>query len=478
MEILRIFLRNLADVILGNPKFLILFILIIFAVFFSVYMEFKIQPGNGKKKHRVKTNLKYANKHEAHGVIFGLTGKYSKKAHYSPTKDEGHILCVGGSGQGKTSSLLIPTLRSWSTGKGNEKNTSLTIDISGDISKNVKMHHKLIYNPTDEKSIPYNIFATIDVLKNDVDKDKALAELALLLMPINPNASEAGAYYADMGRKILTASLIAFYHEGMDFCDICEKIVITGWQSLLNEIDDTKNERAIKYINCFEGIDEKYASSAKNACDTAVALFSTDEILKKNVRRPKKGEKKFFSAAQIETHNCFIVIPDEDLEYYQTLTQILTAQCLDFFKSRPLDADHQILFCLDEAASLGTIDVLPPLRKFRKRKVRIFFLTQSLADISLVWGEKQREAMLANFKYKIILECSVASEQREWADLIGEETIINKSRTDSRMTDVSYTISEHKDYKLSPSSLANLGNYLILLYPGGFRKLYKNFYFK
>lgn len=47
---------------------------------------------------------------KAHGVVFGKKGM---KVVYSPSDQEGHIVCMGGSGVGKTSSLLIPTLRSW-----------------------------------------------------------------------------------------------------------------------------------------------------------------------------------------------------------------------------------------------------------------------------------------------------------------------------------------------------------------------------
>ena len=72
-----------------------------------------------------KSQLKRTSKSKAKGIIFGKQGL---SLVYSPTQQEGHVAVFGGSGLGKTSALLIPTLRSWS-------GTSFTIDISGDICK-------------------------------------------------------------------------------------------------------------------------------------------------------------------------------------------------------------------------------------------------------------------------------------------------------------------------------------------------------
>ena len=81
------------------------------------------------RKCNVRKDLIKARKSKAKGIIFGK----EKSAYvYSPTSQEGHVAVFGGSGLGKTSAILIPTLRSWS-------GTSFTIDISGDICKNVEI---------------------------------------------------------------------------------------------------------------------------------------------------------------------------------------------------------------------------------------------------------------------------------------------------------------------------------------------------
>lgn len=96
------------------------------------------------------------------------------------------------------------------------------------------MNDKLVYQPEDVNTVPYNVFYSIDSLEDNVDKNEALEKLAFLLIPdLPPQESSANArFYNDEGRKILTAALIAFYYKGLDFIEICEKIMGSSYQQL------------------------------------------------------------------------------------------------------------------------------------------------------------------------------------------------------------------------------------------------------
>ena len=105
---------------------------------------------------------------KARGVLLGQ--KYGLLA-YSPEPDEGHIIVMGPSGTGKTSALLIPTLRSW-------RGTALVVDISGDISANVDTPNKIIFDPTAANCTPYDVFASIDTAPDDSERQERLEQLA------------------------------------------------------------------------------------------------------------------------------------------------------------------------------------------------------------------------------------------------------------------------------------------------------------
>ena len=146
-------------------KFLLPLLLIYVLVLFLQKKVFNVS-----KKKKL---LQEASKHNAEGVIFG---KSKSKIIYSPSSDEGHIAVFGGSGVGKTSAILIPTLRSWS-------GTSFTIDISGDICKNVDMPNKIVYEPENSNTLPYDIFHAIDQENNKFIQNEMLEQLSFLLMP-------------------------------------------------------------------------------------------------------------------------------------------------------------------------------------------------------------------------------------------------------------------------------------------------------
>ena len=421
-----------------------------------------LQQGKGTKQ------LKYAlTKGTAKGIVFGK--KFGLRI-YSPAANEGHCSVFGGSGLGKTSALLIPTLRAW-------PGSSFTIDISGDISSNVDAPNKLIYEPANGASTPYNIFASIDAMDDRDDQDEALEQLALLIMPDLANSnSDAAEFYNREGRKILTAALIAFYHLGMDFVEICHTILSLSYRDLFRRIDSSGDNKAILFINGFAGSNEQNTSGCKQSCDASIKLFATNERIRKNLRRPAVNEKSF-TPAEIANHNVFVIIPDEKLKLYAPLLHIIVAQSLDFFSCRPLTDRTPILFCLDEFSSFGKLELTEALRKLRKRHIRILVLTQSLADIDLIYGVAERRAMMNNFRFKVVLGADDSDTQEYFAKLIGKREVTKKSYT-SGGKGTSKTTSQASEWAVEPAELAHLGKSLILLHPNGFTTLRKNFYFK
>lgn len=419
------------------------------------------------KNKQALGSLRKGNNRSANGIRFGRLGR---KIIYSPSETEGSIAVVGGSGLGKTSAVLIPSLKSWT---GN----SFCIDISGDIYINVDAPNKLIYSPSAPDTAPYNIFGLIDLLSDEAAKNEALAQLAYLLMPPSVSTDDASSYFLSEGRKILIAALTAFFHQGLDFIDICKMIVSSSWQDLFTDIDRTKYQPAIAYINSFQGNNEKNISGCKQTCDSSIILFATNETIGKSIHRPKDGETAI-TPISLEDHNVFVIVEDAKLKLYAPLMHIITAQTLEYLSSRKVTSTSKsILLALDEFVSLGHLEITEALRKLRKRKVRILILTQSIADLDMMYGKAERMSMMANFKYVAILSASDSDTQDYLAKLIGQHKIQSTSiSVSSRST--TRTRSQSKDYIIAPHELGHLGNDLILIHDRGTLRLKKDFYFK
>lgn len=403
-----------------------------------------------------KKNLVYRHPAQAKGILFGK--KFGLLA-YSPEQDEGHILVLGPSGTGKTSALLIPTLRSW-------QGTALVVDISGDISANVNAPNKIVFDPTSESCIPYDVFSSINAVADATERQERLEQLAYLLLPDKANDSEAGIFFCKNGRKMITAALICYYGMGWGFVEICEFFLGHDWRSLLNDIAKQQNQTANMYISSFAGASEQNTAGCKQAADDALKLFATNDKIKNALRKVPSYEKAI-SPATLETDSVYIYIPDEKLKIYGDLLRIITAQSMEYFSSRPPENKQTILFCLDEFASFGKLQIVESLRKLRKRRIRILVLTQSLADLDMIYGKDERKAMLGNFKFTVLLGCKDTETQEYFSKMIGEKRSLLATDPNQKPQPI-----------IKPADLAHLEQDLFVICDDGAIRLRKNFYFK
>ena len=446
--------------------FIIIPCLIATLILIYAIIAFKHFKGKTKKKTKM-TQLKKMSRKKANGIVFGKCVFH--KLVCSPTNAEGHIAVFGGSGLGKTSALLIPTLQAW-------QGTSFTIDISGDICRNIDKPHKMIYEPANPDSIPYNIFGAIDDLDDVDEQNESLEQLALQLMPDKEKSnSDATEFFTQEGRKILTSAFIAFYHQGKDFVEICELIIRNGWKELFNMIDETNNFNAIQYINSFAGGNEKNTAGCKQAVDKVLQLFATNEKVKKTLRRPKKEES--FTPKELESHNVFVIVEDSKLKLYSPLLRIITSQCMEFFSNRQNNKKPTILFSIDEFASFGRMEITEALRKLRKKGIRIMVLTQSMADIDMIYGRDERMSMMNNFRFCVILGITDNDTQEYFSKLIGHKEVTKYSKSKSA-NNVTTSESQSRERIIEAEALAHLGNKVVLLHPDGYILLKKNFYYK
>jgi len=379
-----------------------------------------------RMRDRFPESLKSAYPEQATGIIFG---RKKHKVLFSPEESEGSVGVFSASGTGKTAAVCIPTLRAWENG------TAYVIDISGDICSNCpNMEKRLVYDPTSQNTAVYNVFGSIDRMSNEDDQNEALEQLAFLLMPDSENMNENARFFNVNGRKILTASLIAFYHAGYDFPEICRLIAGSGWADLFRAIDKTQNKTAMILIGAFQKASEANTAGCKQSADETCKLFATNARIAASVRRPI-GEEQSIEPCMLEKANIFVIIDDPLLKLYAPVLHLITAQVMQYISNRDLSNKRPILLCLDEFASLGKLEILEALRKYRKRHCRILLMTQNLADLELIYGKAETRAMMANLKYKVLLGGMGEVESQEYfARLIGYKTGAARSVTKKRRT--------------------------------------------
>lgn len=428
----------------AEPWLLTLLVLIILVELYIIY----------RRKH-IGYRLTWRRKN-VHGVMFGkLHGIFYG---YSPEETEDHIIVFGSSGRGKTSAVLIPTLRSLIGG-------CLVLDIAGDIHPNVNRPDKLVFDPTNPNTIPYNVFAAIDVLKSIKAKNEALRNLAHQIIRLD-NPGKSDPYFIESARNLFTAVLITFYHEGADFVDICRIVAHNSYASLESRLYEIGNSAAYHFFTQIGGGRDTTNSYIMQELVNKINVFMTSPVCDA-LRRPKDGEL-CITPACLENHSLFIVLPQEKLKLYAPLVRLISDQCFTYLYERPAECTRNILLCLDEFTEFGELDIEKGLRLLRKKHVRMLLLTQSLADLDRVYGRDSRQSMLNNLRYKLILGMSDLDEQKYFSALIGDRVV--------REPDGHGGYKEVRKPYYEPKDLEQLGDDLILVHPGGHTKFRKAYY--
>ena len=310
------------------------------------------------------------------------------------------------------------------------------------------------------------MFASINAVTDETEQQERLEQLAYLLLPDKANDSEAGIFFTKNGRKMIAAALICYYGMGWGFIKICEHFLGNDWRSLLNDIAKQQNPIANMFISSFAGASEQNTAGCKQAADDALKLFATNEKIKNALRTPTSYEQSI-SPATLETNSVYVYIPEEKLEIYGDLMRIITAQSMEYFSARPKENKQMILFCLDEFASFGKLQITPALRRLRKRRIRILVLTQSVSDVDMIYGKDERIAMLGNFKFTVILGCKDTETQEYFSKMIGEKRSLLATDPNQKPQPI-----------IKPADLAHLEQDLFVICDDGAIRLKKNFYFK
>ena len=94
-------------------------------------------------------------------------------------------------------------------------------------------------------------------------------------------------------------------------------------------------------------------------------------------------------------------------------------------------------------------------------------LTQSLADLDMIYGKDERKAMLGNFKFTVILGCKDTETQEYFSKMIGEKRSLLAADPNQKSQPI-----------IKPADLAHLAQDLFVICDDGAIRLRKNFYFK
>lgn len=463
---------------------------------FYIYMSNNIARAGGKKKFGLldafegKPEPYYSTKKQAarypavpEQLIAGsrplgiVLGKYHGKYVCRPVEQDGHYLIVGGSGSGKSSALIIPTLLI------NNDVPAFVLDIKGELSRLAKKKGDArvhIFNPNDRRSYGYDPFYSLKKESTEQEILETMQMVTFSLISLSANVKDP--FWKTSARNMLCGLMIYHFKLGKNnLVDIMDAIlgqsIKTSIQEVMTGSDPTSVE--YRYLVQFSDMADETISGVYAEMASNIIVFANDQ----DIRYALKHNSLKCSPVDLENGNSiYVVIREDKLTAYNQVLQLIINQTLNALEKRP-EKSEPILFLIDELPrilSAGKIErLLDASRTLRSRNVRLMLVTQSFEALGTVYSQNEVVDLISNCTYKIVLDASSQKTQHTISEWCGNYKELKKNWNEvgtKQKTGVSFEekpIVESSDLM----TLAQTGE-AILICPYGYFRIQKTPYYR
>lgn len=408
------------------------------------------------------------------GVVFG---KFKSKYICKELSEDGHVLVIGGSGSGKTSCVVIPTLLS------NQKARIFAIDIKGELSlKTSKFddQHILIFNPDNRNQFGYNPFYKLNKSSKNQTILEVMQSIACSLIPMPTSVKDP--FWKLSARNLLTGLLLYYYKKNRaDFINVVDEILSKPVKDSIDEVMNCAkpNSAEYRYIVQFSEIADETLSGIVTEMNNHLVIFANDQ----NIRFAFKNNPCKINPCMLEEgFSIYLSIREEKLSAYYDVLQLIINQTLAELETRPEDAEPVIVIIdeLPRILSAGKIDrLLDAARTLRSRRVTLLLITQSTEALMSAYTENEVSDIISNCVYKVVLSASSIKTQKTVCQWCGKYKVKKRSWNNTgsnQKTSISY---DEKDI-VEPEDLVKLPSTgeEILIGPNGYQRIKKVPYYK
>lgn len=409
------------------------------------------------------------------GVVFG---KNRNKYVCKKSDEDGHVLIIGGSGSGKSSCLIIPTLLV-SKGIG-----SFCLDIKGELSYKASEYtdkDTVIFNPLDRFSYGYDVFYSLNEDSTCQEVFEVCQNVVNSLIALS--ASEQNPFWKTSARNLLLGLIINYYGKGIgNFIDILDEILS---RQIKEQVEDIINEGNIssneyKLLIQFKDLADDTLSGVVTEMLNNINFFSVDN----DIRYSFRDNPKMMNPLMIEEQkHIFIVIQEHKLTAYSQVLHLIINQTLSELEKRPEDSEN-VMFIVDELARIVSASkierLLDAARTLRSRKVNLLLVTQSIDSLMVSYSEKEIQDLVSNCSYKVILDASNPETEKMIIGWCGKYRAKKKTWNVGDKVSGKGSISYEETNIVTESDLMQLRNTreLILISPYGYNRIKKSPYYQ
>lgn len=208
-----------------------------------------------------------------------ILGKYKGKYVRLPLSYGYHSCVIGGTGSGKTSTVLLDSLLT-NFAAGKNAFNCFVIDIKGELhqkSTYAFSENVLIVNPTDRSTFGWDVYYRLHDNPSDDLMIEVMEEISqALIISTNPKDN----FFVENARSMLTGLLTYYFQQGESFIDSINKILESNIGTLISEIikESEPSQPHYKYLAKFEGKNAESVQDCEVELTTNLSVFSKSSI--------------------------------------------------------------------------------------------------------------------------------------------------------------------------------------------------------
>lgn len=425
------------------------------------------------------------------GIVFGKdtrTGKYV--CQNTDKRGIARELIIGGSGSGKSSSLIIPTLLV------NREKTVVAIDIKGELSRKTVDLQKsgedgriCILNPNDRNMYGYDPLYELNAIDNPTTQQIVSTWQQISVCLINKSSSEKDPYWNDSARNLCTGLGIYYYKEGHhEFIDVIDRILGSPITEQVTEVLEKAKPTSPEYryiVQYGDLTDDKgkvTLGTIFSNLGNKLTLFSNDVDLRYWL---KTNPRRCTPYTVFKEHrSIYITLREEKLEVYAGLLKLLIDQLLREAERQPDisgGSGENVLFVIDELPRIlqsGKLNsLLSGTKTLRSKGVVLIMVTQSYSALQQSYSRQEVDDLINNCEYVACLSAKDPATAKMISAWCGKYLERSISRQDGKNRSSNTSFSEHSI--LTESDLLRLqeSGEMILISPHGWNRIKKVPYF-
>lgn len=323
-------------------------------------------------------------------------------------------LIIGGTGTGKSSVVLIPSLYSM-------KGSFVVHDPSGELYeksagylKQKGYEIKILNFAHPEISSNYN---PLSRAKNSTDIQK----VSSMLIENSLNKGKGDPFWNNLAIALITMLIQVLKtqpEEYQNFPNVLNLLNLMGAspESVDALFSRNANGKLFNEYKSFLAADAKVVSGVVSTCKSALQIFNDESIA-----RVTSTDNISFEGFRNKPTVLFVQNSVADQRYYSTLTSIFFEQLFSYTLSRfPKEGEQNLYYLIDECSSLHLPTLPLAMANIRKHRGGIMLLIQTYSQVEFQYGKQNAEAIRSNCFAKMYFTGQSLETAKELEQILGK----------------------------------------------------------